>query len=103
MADTLASWNDGAVKSAIVDFVRRVTTQESPDFVAPVERIAVFDNDGTLWCEKPMPIEVGFMLQRLAGMAERDPALRTQPPWKAAYEKDYRLARRGDHQALSRR
>ena len=88
MADTLASWNDGAAKSAIVDFVRRVTTQGSPDFVLPVERIAVFDNDGTLWCEKPMPIEVGFMLQRLAGMAERDPALRTQPPWKAAYEKD---------------
>ena len=55
----------------------------------PEERIAVFDNDGTLWCEKPMPIELGFILQRLAEMAEEDAALREKQPWKAAYEKDY--------------
>jgi phosphoserine phosphatase len=50
----------------------------------------VFDNDGTLWCEKPMPIELGFILQRLAAMAEQDPSLRDRQPWKAAYGKDYR-------------
>ena len=55
----------------------------------PEERVAVFDNDGTLWCEKPMPIELGFILERLAEMAEADASLREKQPWKAAYEKDY--------------
>ena len=85
----LASWNDGAARSAILQFVARVTTPSSPAFVPPEARVAVFDNDGTLWCEKPMPIELGFILGRLAEMAADDPALRTQQPWKAAYEKDY--------------
>lgn len=89
MSTPLPSWNDGATKSAIVDFVARVTTTGGPEFVPPVERIAVFDNDGTLWCEKPMPIELGFILERLAAMAEQDPALRDRQPWKAAYAKDY--------------
>jgi len=85
----LYSWNDNAVKAEIEDFVVRVTLRESPDFVRPGERIAVFDNDGTLWCEKPMPIELGFILQQLAAMAERDPALRSRQPWKAAWHRDY--------------
>lgn len=89
MTDALASWKDGAAKSAIVAFVRRVTTSGGPDFVSTVDRIAVFDNDGTLWCEKPMPIELGFILQRLAAMAEKDASLRERQPWKAAYEKNY--------------
>jgi phosphoglycolate phosphatase-like HAD superfamily hydrolase len=89
MPETLPTWHDGATKNAIVDFVQRVTTEGSDDFVAPIERIAVFDNDGTLWCEKPMPIEVGFILMRLAAMAEKNASLRSQQPWKAAYEKDY--------------
>ncbi len=55
----------------------------------PEERIAVFDNDGTLWCEKPMPVELGFILKRLAEMAEKDASLAEKQPWKAAYEKDY--------------
>ena len=55
----------------------------------PEERVAVFDNDGTLWCEKPMPVELGFILERLAEMAEADEPLREKQPWKAAYEKDY--------------
>ena len=55
----------------------------------PEERVAVFDNDGTLWCEKPMPIELGFILLRLAEMAEKDPSLRDKQPWQAAYERDY--------------
>ena len=85
----LDSWTDGAAKAAISDFVHRVTTAGGPEFIPLVERIAVFDNDGTLWCEKPMPIEVGFILKHLAAQADREPTLRTQQPWKAAYDKDY--------------
>jgi phosphoglycolate phosphatase-like HAD superfamily hydrolase len=85
----LASWNDGPATASIREFVARVTTDGSPDFVPPEERVAVFDNDGTLWCEKPMPIELGFILQRLAAMADQDPGLRGRQPWKAAYDKDY--------------
>ena len=62
MAAALASWNDGPSKRAITDFATRVATEGGPDYVPPAERIAVFDNDGTLWCEKPMPIELGFIL-----------------------------------------
>ncbi len=64
-------------------------TSTGPDFVPPEERIATFDNDGTLWCEKPMPIELAFILKRLAEMAEQDESLRSRQPWKAAYGKDY--------------
>jgi phosphoserine phosphatase len=87
--DLLASWNDGATSDAIRAFVERVTNESSPDFVPPEERVAVFDNDGTLWCEKPMPIQLDFILRRLAAMADQDPELRTRQPWKAAYDKDY--------------
>gem|GEM_PF-2734614 len=83
------SWNDGPAVAAIRDFVARVTTEGSPEFLPPAERVAVFDNDGTLWREKPMPIELGFVLQRLAAMAEQDPALRERQPWKAAYDRDH--------------
>ena len=62
MSEQLTSWSDTATRAAIVDFVERVTAEGGPDYVPPAERIAVFDNDGTLWCEKPMPIEVGFIL-----------------------------------------
>ncbi len=86
----LESWTDAGAKAAIVEFVERVTTESGPDFVPPAERISTFDNDGTLWCEKPMPIEVGFILLRLAEMAEADESLREKQPWKAAREKDYR-------------
>ena len=76
----LASWNDGETKAAIVDFVERVTTEGGPDFVPAAERVATFDNDGTLWCEKPMPIELGFILARLAERAEADGSLREKRP-----------------------
>ena len=85
----LANWNDGPATASIREFVARVTDDGSPEFVPPEERMAVFDNDGTLWCEKPMPIELGFILQRLAAMADQDPGLRGRQPWKAAYDKDY--------------
>ena len=84
----LESWNDGPSKSAIVDFVDRVTT-EGPDHVAPEARVAVFDNDGTLWCEKPMYIQLDFALRRLQRAAADDASLRERQPWKAAYEEDY--------------
>lgn len=81
----LTSWNDGAAKRAVVEFVARTVA----DAVPAEERIAVFDNDGTLWCEKPMPIQADFILRRLYEMAEADPKLRDRQPWKAAHERDY--------------
>jgi phosphoserine phosphatase len=89
MSGPLGSWRDGATRNAIVGFVERITTEGGADFVPPLERVAVFDNDGTLWCEKPMPIELGFILTRLAEMADEDPTLRARQPWKAAHERDY--------------
>jgi phosphoglycolate phosphatase-like HAD superfamily hydrolase len=83
----LETWTDGRTKSAIVDFVGRVTT-EGPDFVAPEARVAVFDNDGTLWCEKPMYIQLDFLVRRFKEQAEADPELREQQPYRAAYTGD---------------
>ncbi len=64
-ADPLPSWNDGPNKKAIMDFVAKVTKEGSPDFVPKAERIATFDNDGTLWCEQPMPVQLYFALDRV--------------------------------------
>jgi phosphoserine phosphatase len=87
--DGLPSWRTGASKQVIQEFVQQITTEGSQDFVSPAERVAVFDNDGTLWCEQPMPIQLDFILRRLATMADQDPELRTRQPWRAAYTKDY--------------
>ena len=87
--DVLGSWKDGGSKEAILDFVRSVTEQGGPHFVSPPDRVATFDNDGTLWCEKPMPIQLDFILRRLYAMAEAQPELRERQPWKAAHERDY--------------
>lgn len=81
----LSSWNPGVARQAVVDFVERTVS----DGVPVEERVAVFDNDGTLWCEKPMPIQADFILRRLFEMAQSDPGLRARQPWKAAYERDY--------------
>jgi phosphoserine phosphatase len=89
MSDMLQSWNDTPTRQAIVEFVEGVTREGSPHYLEPQERVAVFDNDGTLWCEKPMPIEMGFVLMRFAEMAENDASLRDRQPWKAACERDY--------------
>jgi hypothetical protein len=72
----------------VIGFVEFATRKGDGD-IPPEERVAVFDNDGTLWCEKPMPVELGFIMQRLAAMADEDPALRQRQPWKAAHDKDY--------------
>jgi phosphoserine phosphatase len=85
----LSTWRDGPAKRAIVEFVARVSGADGSEPVPIEERLAVFDNDGTLWCEKPMPIQLDFILRRLVEMAEADPALRDRQPWKAAHERDY--------------
>src|SRR3954470_18886571 len=79
----LASWSDGPTRQAILDFVARTRGE-----VPVAERVAVFDNDGTLWCEQPLPIQADFILRRLAEMAAADPALRDRQPWRAAHEQD---------------
>jgi len=85
---SLDSWNDTAARAAITAFVERVTREGSPDHVPPQDRVAVFDNDGTLWCEKPMPVELDFIMRRFAQMAGADTSLRERQPWKAAAEGD---------------
>lgn len=87
-ADPLPSWTDSAVKNGILDFVHRVATEGSPDFVPPCKRIATFDNDGTLWCEQPLQVQVFFAQQRLAELAEEYPALGERQPFKAFLEHD---------------
>ena len=86
----LASWRDTPARRAIVDFVERVTAEDEPGFVPPGERVAVFDNDGTLWSEKPIPIQLDFTLFRMAELAEADSSLKDHQPYKAAAERDYR-------------
>ena len=83
-SDPLSSWNEGAAKAAIVEFVEQTVAGDVP----VKERIAVFDADGTLWCEHPLPVEADFILKRLAELAEADPKLRDRQPWRAAYEHD---------------
>jgi hypothetical protein len=89
MTEELQSWRDGAAKTAIRDFVSSVTETGGERFVPAAERVAVFDNDGTLWCEKPMQIEIGFVLRRFAQMADEDASLRSHQPWKAAYDREF--------------
>jgi phosphoserine phosphatase len=86
--ELLKSWNAGATRQSIIDFVTAVTQEDGPQYVPITARIAVFDNDGCLWCEKPMPIQAGFLMDRIAEQAAADPALREKQPWKAVYGKD---------------
>src|SRR5881409_4086561 len=74
--DPLASWNDGPAKQAIVEFVRATTTQGSPQFVPPEERIATFDQDGTLWVEHPIYTQVTYCLERVPALVEKKPELK---------------------------
>lgn len=86
--DPLPSWNDTATKKAIVDFVTKVTTPGNPDYVPSAERIATFDNDGTLWCEQPMYVQVLFDTDRIRAMAPQHPEWQTTQPFKAVLERD---------------
>ena len=87
-ADALTSWRDGAARRAVVAFVEQVCGAGDSPSVPVEQRVAVFDNDGTLWCEKPMPIQLDFILRRLVEMARADPSLAGRQPWKAACERD---------------
>ncbi len=99
--DALPSWNDSAPKKAIVAFVEKVTKEGSPDFVPPEERIATFDNDGTLWCEQPMPVQLFFALDRVKALAPQHPEWKTKQPFAALLEGDLKGAfAGGDHAIL---
>ena len=94
----LPSWNEGATKQAITDFVARVTRQGGPDFVLPAERIATFDNDGTLWVEHPMYVQLAFTLDRVKAMAPQHPEWKETQPFRAALEGDMKtLGASGEH------
>lgn len=84
MADPLPSWNAGPSKDSIIAFVERVTEVGGPDYVTPAERVAVFDNDGTLWSEQPFYFQLMFAVDRIGVMAEADPAIASSPALKAA-------------------
>jgi hypothetical protein len=86
---SLPSWNDGAAKSAILDFVARVTKEGGAEFTPPAERIAVFDNDGTLCCEQPLQIQFFFAFNRVKELAAKDPAMAERQPFKAVLDHDY--------------
>jgi hypothetical protein len=81
-------WNDGPARAAILDFVGRVTQKGGRDYVPPAERIATFDNDGTLWCEQPLQVQVFFALDRLKALAAKDPTMKDRQPYKAFLERD---------------
>lgn len=88
-AEILPSWNEGPSKKAIIEFVARVTKEGSPDFVTPAERIATFDNDGTLWSEKPVYFQYLFAIDRVKALAGQHPEWKEKQPFKAALEEDF--------------
>ena len=87
-SDPLPSWNDGSAKKSIISFVERVTREGSPDFVAVPERIATFDNDGTLWTEQPYYFQLAFAIDRIKAMAPQHPEWKTKQPFRALLEGD---------------
>ena len=87
-ADPLPSWNEGAARKSIVDFVARVTRDGGPDFVPPPERIATFDNDGTLWSEKPVPFQLVFAFDRVKALAPQHPEWKTREPFASLLKGD---------------
>jgi hypothetical protein len=86
-AGPLPSWKDGPARKAILDFVKRIPTEDDADYMPPAERVATFDNDGTLWCEQPV-IQGVFLLERLKHLLPQHPEWKTQQPFKAALEMD---------------
>ncbi|MGZ7116471.1 MAG: HAD family hydrolase [Methanobacterium sp.] len=100
--DKLSSWNDGPVKRSIIDFLES-TVEEGPNFVKPADRIATFDNDGTMWVEKPAPANIYFVIHNFLKAATEDPSLGKKQPYKAIIEKDMnfmQLIVEQDHDAL---
>ncbi len=100
IGDPLPSWNDGSSKKSIIEFVEKVTTKGGQDFVPPAERIAVFDNDGTLWSEQPMYFQLFFVMDRAKAMAPEHPEWKQKQPFKAALEGDIKAVMAGGKHAL---
>ncbi len=98
--DPLPSWNDTAPKEAIIAFVDKVTKEGSPDFVPVAERIATFDNDGTLWCEQPMPVQLFFALDRVKALAPQHPEWKTKEPFASLLKGDVKTALAGGEHAV---
>lgn len=101
IAQPLASWNDGPAKRAIVKFVADVTEQGASTFVAPGDRIAVFDNDGTLWSEQPMYFQLMFVVDRIRAMAPQHPEWKDREPFKSVLAGDVRAALAGGENAVA--
>jgi len=99
-ADPLPSWNDGPTKTAIIEFVERVTDKNSQDYVKPAERIATFDNDGTLWSEQPMYFQLAFALDRVKSLAPKHPEWKDQQPFKGVLEGDLKAVMAGGEKSL---
>lgn len=99
-ADPLPSWNDTAPKRAIIAFVKKVTMPGSPDYVPPAERIAVFDNDGTLWSEQPVYFQLFFAIDRVKKLAEAHPEWKTRQPFQAVLEGDMKALAKSDKKGL---
>jgi phosphoserine phosphatase len=99
-ADVLPSWSDGPAKQAITTFVTDVTNVSGRDFVPPAQRIAVFDNDGTLWVEQPMYTQLAFVLDRLKALAPDHPEWKDQQPFKAALEGDMKALGEAGNEGL---
>jgi len=101
IAQPLASWNDGPAKQAIVKFVTDVTTQGASTFVGTSDRIAVFDNDGTLWAEQPLAFQAMFMLDRIKAMAPQHPEWKDREPFKSILAGDMKTALAGGEKAVA--
>ncbi len=99
-ADALPSWNDGPAKNSVLQFVAKVTKASSPDFVSPAERIAVFDNDGTLWAEQPMYFQAFFVFDRVKALAPQHPEWKTQEPFASVLKGDVKTALAGGERTL---
>jgi phosphoserine phosphatase len=99
-ADPLPSWNDGKAKQSIIDFVAKVTKQGSPDFVPPAERIATFDNDGTLWPEQPMYFQLLFAVDRVEELAPQHPEWKTKEPFASLLKGDVKAVLAGGKHAI---
>lgn len=99
-ADPLSSWNDGSTKKAITDFVAKVTTEGSSDFVPIAERIATFDNDGTLWAEQPLYFQLFFALDRVKALAPQHPEWKNKEPFASLLKGDVKSALAGGERAI---
>jgi phosphoglycolate phosphatase-like HAD superfamily hydrolase len=100
--DPLPSWNDGAAKKSIVEFVQRVTKEGGAEFVPPSERIAVFDNDGTLWAEQPLYFQFLFVVDRVKALASKYPEWKEEEPFKSLLAGDVKAALGGGEQAVAK-